>query len=63
MVDAEDLGFLKIVGECTVQGLRRLQVVPDRFLDDDSRPFPVGREARIVEEPGISPNKDGGVAM
>ncbi len=50
MVDAEDLRFLKVVGECAVQRLCRFQVVPDRFLDHDSRPFPVCRQAGIVDE-------------
>ena len=64
MVDAEDLGFLKAAGERAVQRQRRLQVIPDRFLDDDSRPFPVGRQAGLLEaSDGISPNREGGVAM
>ena len=50
MVDAEDLGFLKAAGECAVQRQGRLQVIPNRFLDDDSRPFPVGCQAGIVQE-------------
>jgi hypothetical protein len=52
MVDAEDLGFLKAAGEYAVQRPRRLQVIPDRFLDNDSRPFRVGGQAGLVEETG-----------
>src|ERR1039457_2855129 len=37
-------------GENAVQRQCRLQVIPNRFLDDDSRPLRVGCQAGIVQE-------------
>ena len=49
MVDAEDLGFLEIGGEDGIQGAGGFQVIADRFLDHNPRPFPVTRQPGLAE--------------
>jgi hypothetical protein len=49
VVDPEDLGFVKAAGEPVVQRSRRFQVIPDRFLDDHPRPFPVMHQSHLLE--------------
>ena len=40
----------KAGGESAVQRPRRLQIIADRFLDHDARPFPVARQAGMAEK-------------
>jgi hypothetical protein len=49
VVDPEDLGFVKALGECVVQRSRGFQVIPDWFLNDHPRPFPVMHQSRLLE--------------
>ena len=49
MVDPEDLGFIEIVRKHGIQGARGLEVVADRFLDHNPRPFPVTRQSGFAE--------------
>ena len=49
MIDAENLGFLEAGGENGVQGARRFQIVADRLLDHDPRPFAIPRQSGLAE--------------
>ena len=49
VIDPEDLGFRKAGGEDRVQGTRRLQIVADRLLDHDPRPFPISCQSGLAE--------------
>ena len=49
MVNAEDLGFLEIGREDGIQGAGGFQVIADRFLDHNPRPFPVPRQSGFAE--------------
>ena len=59
MIDPENLSFVKGTGESAVQRHCERKVVPDGLFDDQSRPFPVRRQAGIVQEGGNLAEQEG----
>jgi hypothetical protein len=49
MINPKDLGFVEAGGKNGVQGARRFQIVANRFLNHDPRPFPVARQPGLAE--------------
>src|ERR1019366_950142 len=49
VINPKDLRFVKAGGENGVQGAGRFQVVADRLLDHDPRPFAIARQSGLAE--------------
>ena len=65
VVDAVDLRLVEDLADLAVEPLRRLEVVPERLLDDDPRPaavVPLVVEADAAELGDDLRERDGGVA-
>ena len=49
VINPKDLRFVEAGGEDGIQGARGFQVVADRLLDHDPRPFPIPRQPGLAE--------------